>query len=197
MASMAMTEQTPKTIPNTVSSERSRCSHRLFRPSRRMRRSRSVGELCRRKATLVTVFLVSTVIFDPAVAETNAPLGVMRHVLVVCDQNDCFAASIEIVEYFQNFRARRGVEIAGRFIGENHERIVDQGSSDVDALLLSAAELEGFVMKPRLESNERRQLSGNAAAFLFRTALVVKRDFNVLEHGELLNQIVGLKNETQ
>src|SRR5881628_3715613 len=42
MASIAITEQTPKTMPSTVKSERNRCSDRLLMPSRTVRLRRRI-----------------------------------------------------------------------------------------------------------------------------------------------------------
>ena len=46
-----------------------------------------------------------------------------------------------------------GVELAGRLVGQDEERLLDQGPGDRHALLLAAGELVGAVVEPVAEAD--------------------------------------------
>src|SRR6185295_2893598 len=104
IASIAMTEQTPNTMPNTVSSERSRWSQRLFKPSRTLRLSR-VNVDPRPAWTLRVTCLSADIAFNLAVAKADGPPRVERDVFVVGHQNDRFSLMMQVVEHSQNLLA--------------------------------------------------------------------------------------------
>ena len=68
-----------------------------------------------------------------------------RDVVLVGDQDDRLAAGVELVEDLHDLLAGPGVEVAGRLVGEDDRRAVDQGAGDGDALALSARELVRLV----------------------------------------------------
>src|SRR6266567_1595764 len=196
MASMAITEHTPNTMPSTVSKDRRRCSQRLFTP-RRMVRLSCARESPRSKTTGMRVGLSAGIAFDLAVAQPDGAARVVGHVGVVGDQDEGFALRVECVEELHDLGPGRGVEVAGGFVREDNERVIDQRAGDGHALLLAAGKLEGLVVEPILQTHARGQTPGEVAALVLGAALVIERDLDVLHHGELLNEIVGLKNETE
>ncbi len=81
---------------------------------------------------------------DTPVHEADMALGVGRDVFIMGDEHNGDAALfIELAEQFHHFVAPRGVEIAGRLVGEDDGRIGDEGTRDGDALLLTAGKLRG------------------------------------------------------
>src|SRR5207247_1376596 len=135
--------------------------------------------------------------FDLAVAQTNGAVRVPRDTFVVRHQDDRFALFVQVVEDFQDFNARRGVEITGRLVGEDDQRIVHQRARDGDSLLLAAGEFKGFVMRAVIQANPRGVLGSQPAALLLRPAPVKKRDLDIFHDGQLLYAIVGLKNKSE
>ena len=75
---------------------------------------------------------------DPAVAQAYDAPGVAGGFRIVGDHNDRSAAGIELTEESHDLSARRRVEIAGRFVGQEDRRVVHEGSGNRDALLLPA-----------------------------------------------------------
>ena len=88
------------------------------------------------------------------------------------------------------------VEIAGRFVSEQHGRLHDQRTRDCHALLFTAGEHAGPMGQPLTESDARaavpRPGRGTPAASAARDA---HRHLDVLERGELRQQMVKLEDE--
>ena len=57
-----------------------------------------------------------------------------------------------------------GVELAGRLVGQDEHRLLDQGPGDGHALLLAAGELVGAVVEPVPQADLLEQLGGPLAA---------------------------------
>src|SRR5262245_23721183 len=53
------------------------------------------------------------------------------------------------------------------------------------------------MLEALFEAHKSRHLASEFPALILRPALVVKRDFDVFQHRELLDQIVGLEYETK
>ena len=138
IATVTITAATPITTPSIVSSERA-----LLRTSARSaRRKRGFRVSCG------TPFVTSVSASDVAVAERDDAFGVGGDVGLVRDEHDRDAA------FFVELRKRRmtscetlRVERAGRFVGEDEARVVDERARDRDALLLSARELVGVMVR--------------------------------------------------
>ncbi len=64
-------------------------------------------------------------------------------VLFVSDQHDGDAFAVQFVEQSHDFFAGLAVQIAGRFIGKDQARVVDQRTRNRHALLLAAGNLVG------------------------------------------------------
>src|ERR1035437_8673027 len=196
MASMAITEHTSNTMPSMVSSERRRCNQRLRMPTRIARWSRACVRP-HKASTRLALVLVSDIAFNMAVTQTDGAAGAFAHTGIMGDENQGFALGIQFIENFHNLHAGGGIEIAGGFIGQDDERIVDQRAGNGHALLLAAGKFKGFVIDPIRESDARGKFAGAFPAFVFGTILVVERDFDVLHHRKLLDEIVRLENETK
>src|SRR6267143_6610874 len=152
MASIAITEQTPNTIPSTVSSDRRRCSQRLFTP-RRIVRLNCARESPRIETVGMLVDLSADIAFDLAVAQADGAAGGVGNVGVVRNKDERFALRVQFVEELHDLGAGNRVEIAGRFVGEDDERVVDERAGNGHALLLATGKLEGLVIESILQTD--------------------------------------------
>jgi hypothetical protein len=53
------------------------------------------------------------------------------------------------------------------------------------------------MFEPVLKADALRQLACLLPAFLFGPSLVIKRDLDIFKDAELLNEVIGLENETE
>ena len=60
--------------------------------------------------------------------------------------------------------ARAGVEVAGRLVGQQDRRVVDERPRDGHALLLAAGQLVRVMVRPLLQADRRRGLAWRACA---------------------------------
>ena len=113
------------------------------------------------------------------------------------DEDDGFALGVEAVEGVEDFQAGLRVEVAGRLVGEDEERVIHQRAGDGDALLLPAGELLGAMVEAVAQTHHLRE-----PLAVFETggevaALVEQGDVDVLDDGELLDEVVALEDEAQ
>ena len=73
-------------------------------------------------------------------------MSVLSNVFFVCDQDNSVAFVVQTLKERHDFVAGSGVEVAGRFIGEQNRRAVHQSASDRHALALTAGKLIGLVV---------------------------------------------------
>src|SRR5262245_32432497 len=127
MASMAMTEQTPKMMPSMVSSERSLCSMRLFMPSRTVLMNWKVKGFMKSRNTEYGARLpIHHLPLNQPILHMDHPVRPGGDFLVVGHEHDGLARAVELVDQVKDFESGAGVEVAGGFVGQNHQRIVDQ-----------------------------------------------------------------------
>ena len=89
------------------------------------------------------------------------------------------------------------VEVSGRFIGEDHLRIIGQCASNRDALLLPSGKVPAFASKLIAKIDIVEQRRGAIAHFRFaEMAEPPHRHHHVLLGGEILHQEMELENET-
>ena len=69
----------------------------------------------------------------------------MRH------EGNGLSLTVQFLEYHHDFVTRAGIEVAGRFVGENNYGIVHEGSCNGHALLLAARELVRQVVHAAFE----------------------------------------------
>ncbi len=168
---MAITEHTPKMMPSIVSTERSLCRSRLFVPIcivRKGRRARRQTEWPsphflferggRRFRRRNVAPLIDDNAIDHAVLHVDDAAGARGGVRIVRDEDDGFAALVQAIHQVENFLARFGIEIAGGFVRQNHERIVDERSRHGHALLLSAGELVRAMIQTVAKPDEAGEL---------------------------------------
>src|SRR5216683_3654597 len=125
---------------------------------------------------------------DDAVAEGGVALG-MR------DLNDGRAAFVQAPEELHDFFALRRVKITGGFVSQNELGILNHRAGHADELLLAAGKLIGekVFLADNVEAVE--DVADQADALLVRNVFVRKRDFEVLEDGEIVDQVIALEDE--
>ncbi len=82
----------------------------------------------------------SGVLKNLAVLDAHDAAGVLRDVLRMGDQNDRAPFGVKLLEQREDFVAALAVQGAGGLVGENHRRVIDQGTGNGDALLLAAGQ---------------------------------------------------------
>ncbi len=71
----------------------------------------------------------------------NVPFRVARVARIVRDDADGRAGAVEVGEQFHHRLAAARVEVPGRLVGQQDQRLASDGARDRDALLLSARQL--------------------------------------------------------
>src|SRR6185369_11570542 len=133
---------------------------------------------------------------DPAVLEGHHPVGLERDLRAVGDQEQRGAAfALQFQEQVEDGGAVHRVEIAGRLVGKDDARVVDEGPADGAALLFTAGELVRETRHPLRKPNpgkERLRLAARTGiAFQFR------REHHVLQGGEGGDQVERLEHEAE
>ena len=102
------------------------------------------------------------------------------------------AALVEIGEQRHHHRLVDRVEVAGRLVGEDQRRLVDQRPGDAHPLLLAAGELARQVAQALPEAHPAQRLLGLAAV---GHAVDVLRQHDVLQRGEIGDEMELLEDQ--
>ena len=86
-------------------------------------------------------------------------------------------------EQLHDLDAARGVEIAGRLVGEQHRRLGDDRAGDRHALHLPARELGRRVRLPAREADGGQRLARPSVPLAGGHAAIDQRQLDVLERG--------------
>ena len=161
-----------------------------------MRRGRLYGIL--RNGLRVVAGVGEGAGLDQAVLDADGTLGVAGHTGVVRDQHDGDAVlGGQRLEQFEHFAAGARVEVAGRLVGEEQRRAVDEAASDGHALLLAAGQLRRVVVHAVAQADALQQglgpLAGLAAGQVRRG--VGQRHHDVVEGAGPAEQVEALKDE--
>src|SRR5216684_673657 len=100
----------------------------------------------------------------------------------------------QTLEQFENDVPGGGVQVAGRFGREKKARRVDQRAGNSDALHLSAGKLVGEAVTESIELDPTEPFAGGFARVGFPSEK--QRQFDVFENGQRVEQLEGLKNES-
>src|SRR5258706_8088159 len=125
--------------------------------------------------------------------ELDAPVGEARHHRIVRHHYDCASLVVELAQQTQDDLFVLRVEIAGGFISQNDLRIIDQRPRDADALLLASGKLRGQVLRAVAQPYAGQ---GFNRLSLIGHAVEVLRQHDVLDRGEIWNQVKLLEDES-
>src|SRR5437899_150207 len=84
---------------------------------------------------------------DAAVEEVDAALGMPRVSRIVRDHANRRPGLVQLAEEVHHGLAAAGIEVSGRLVGEQNQRLARHGARDGDALLLTARELAREVLR--------------------------------------------------
>src|SRR5262245_18692054 len=134
---------------------------------------------------------------DLAVAEDDDAPRVFGDVVLVSDDQERDATfSVEPLEDLHDLDRSAAVERAGRLVGQDDRRMIDQRSRDCDALLLSARKLIRMTVLAPGQSDGVERLLRASPSLHRRDTSVEHRHLNVLDRRCAREQIEALKNET-
>ena len=109
------------------------------------------------------------------------------------DQRD--ARSVEFFEQAHDFFTGGAVEVAGRFVGEDHRRLHDRGAGDGDALALAAGKLVRAVAGAVAQTVVLERLVHADRALCGVDAGQRHRQRDVFGGGEARHEVKALENE--
>jgi hypothetical protein len=131
---------------------------------------------------------------DAAVAEVHALVADRGGLLAVGDEHEGGVRFVgQLAEQAEDVLATGGIEVAGRFIGENERGPVDEGAGDSDALLFAAGELAGQGGGAEAEADAFEQGGDAGFAFGGRDADELERQLDIFGGGERWQQVKELK----
>ena len=119
----------------------------------------------------------------------------VRDVYIVRDHDDRDALVVQRPEQLHDLCAGLAVQCAGRFVGEQNFRIIDNGARNGDTLTLTAGKLVGLEIHAVAEPDAFQRANGTLAALLFRHARVEQGERNVFDGALPRQQVEALKNE--
>ena len=200
MLTIAITAATPITMPSIVSAERSllrrsaRSAVRSVIAASFMRPSRARWASCGLPAR--DGGRLRDVGDDLPVAHGDDARGEAGDVRLVRHEDHRHPAlAVQALEERDDLEARRGVEVAGRLVGEEQRRAPDERARDRDALLLAARELARQVALAVAEP-DLAERGARALALLGRgDAPVDERQLDVLERARPRDQVEALEDE--
>ena len=133
------------------------------------------------------------------VAHDDHALAIGGNVQFVRNHDDGDAGFIQLLKQAHDFDAGAGIEIAGRFVGEQHFRLADERSGNGDALLLSARKLAGKVIAPLAQPDFFQSLHGPImpVAKRHQRMTVKQRQFDIFLRGRTRQQVETLKDKTE
>ena len=120
------------------------------------------------------------------------------HVGFVGDhQHGDAAVLIEVGQQFHDFHRSFRIEIAGRFVGQQHVRAGDDGAGDGDALLLAARQFGGGMIPPLFEAHLVERGHAEIIARLLVLAAIDERQFDIFERGGPREKVEALEHEAK
>ena len=136
----------------------------------------------------------ATLVAKAAAIEREAPRAACGEPFIVRDQHQCRALlGLQREDQVDHARAGRGIEVAGRLVGEQQPRRAGEGARDRDALLLAAGELARVMRQPLREPDTPEVLA--RARRRIAIAADLQRQHHVLDRGEARQQLEGLEHE--
>ena len=142
-----------------------------------------------------TLFLVNLFLDDAAVLHVDDTVGVDEVLGVVRHQDD--GLLVDLVQFLQDLEhvlGALGIEVADRLVRENDVGIVDERTGDGDALLLSAGELVGELVRLLDDAEPSQERDTVLAAFLGGFASEDLGQADVVEDVERGDEIEGLED---
>ena len=119
------------------------------------------------------------------------------HVRIVGDEDDGVTLGMQVLEQRQHFLAGVRIERAGGFVRQDHLGAVHQRARNRHALLLSARQLIGTVLRAVAQAQAGEQGLRPLAAFTLVAAGIDRRQLHVLRGRDRGQQVVALEHEAE
>src|SRR6266550_3743164 len=131
----------------------------------------------------------------PTVFQAHDPVAIGSIGFRVGDLNDRSTFIVQFLEQLHDFLALARVKIPGRFVGKNDPWTGYNGPRNADEWLLTTGELAGkeVLLAHYLKSIER--VTNDRLPILFADVAIGEREFEVLEDGLIVQQVIALKNK--
>ena len=126
----------------------------------------------------------------------HGAVGEVGEALVVGHHADRRSGLVQVPEQLHHGVAVRGVEVARRLVRQEDARPTRQGSGHRDALLLATAQLAGQVAGPMAHPDLLQALRRPLPPFSRRHPAIDERQLDVLEDGEISDEVEALEDET-
>src|SRR5713226_8962469 len=130
-----------------------------------------------------------------AVEEVDGALGEIGVALVVRNHADGGAVAVQVAQQLHDRFAVFGVQVSRGFVGHQDERIADQCAGDGDTLLLTSGELRRIVAQAMGHADALEGILHFLLALAGAGAAIGEWELHVFIHGEIADQVEGLKDE--
>ena len=114
---------------------------------------------------------------------------------IVRDHADGGAVHVQLAQQFHHRFAAFRIEVAGRLVREQNDRLAGDRARDSDALLLAARELRRQMLRAMRHADALEGFGHALPPFLGQHAAVGERQLHVLEHRQIADQVEALKDE--
>ena len=132
---------------------------------------------------------------DTAVEHMNNASGISCEIRVVGYHNNCVAFGMDAAKFFHDNMRTAGVEISGRFVGEDDFRSSDKGTSNSDTLFLAARKLGREEIFALAEMKTLESVGSLDKAMSFACARINEREGDIFDDGQIRDEIEILENE--
>jgi len=123
-------------------------------------------------------------------------MRIIGDLLIVCDQHDGPAFRMQSAEELHDVAGGLAVEIAGRFVGEDDARFVDEGPGDGHPLPLATGKLVGPVMSPVPHADLVEDLEDPVSRARLRISGISQGKQGIAADAEAGQEIEGLEDES-
>ena len=132
------------------------------------------------------------------IEHSDGPTRLSGLQFVVSDHDDGTSVlRIEPMKDTHYFRPHFGIEVTGRFVGEDNLGIAYNGAGNGHALALTSGELLGIMAQPMRHFHALEDFVRRLSPFTFAHAAIEERQHGVVQHVERIDEMKTLKYESQ
>src|SRR5712692_4464811 len=132
---------------------------------------------------------------DAAIEEVDSALGEIGVALVVRNHADGGAVAVQVAQQLHHCFTVFRVQVSRRLVSHQDERIADQRAGHSDTLLLTSGELRRIVAQAMGHANALERVLHFLLALTGAGAAIGEWELHVFVHGEIADQVEGLKDE--
>lgn len=138
------------------------------------------------------------VLVEGSSLENETPVGPTEKLLLVGNDHECLLLGLaQLGDQRVEALAVTIVQIPGRLVGQDDGRFIDEGTGNRNTLLLAAGELGRAMGHPFGESHFGEEAHRPQLGLLLIRPVQQAWHHNILERGELREQVVKLENESE